>query len=230
MAGGAPAPHTNSGIAAFLRDQNRGYRLYYHDKDMHLNELSYDPDTTTWSWEGAINHDVPGSNAIAAVDGRDQGNFTIFTPRDDKNIQITQWGLDKNWYICKLHHLSASCHPEKLHRHPTPKHHHHHHTNLPHSSIQPPPPIRSRVTSAPAPPPRLHSKSITQPPPTTPSPSGRASPNASASASTRPLSATSTTSAATSPCTASLRKTTSGASRRTSPQPTGRKPTKPTPN
>ncbi|EGO53607.1 hypothetical protein NEUTE1DRAFT_150876 [Neurospora tetrasperma FGSC 2508] len=104
VAGGAPAPHTNSGIAAFLRDQNRGYRLYYHDENMHLNELSYDPDTTTWNWEGTINHDVPGSNAIAAVDGRDQGNFTVFTPRDDKNIQITQWGRDKNWYISTTPH------------------------------------------------------------------------------------------------------------------------------
>ncbi|KAJ4409947.1 hypothetical protein N0V85_004032 [Neurospora sp. IMI 360204] len=104
VAEGAPTPHNNSGMTGFLRDQNRGYWLYYHDEDMHLNGLSYDPATTTWTWEGTINHDVPGSNAIAATAGKGQGNFTVVTPRDDKNIEVTRWGLDKNWYISTTPH------------------------------------------------------------------------------------------------------------------------------
>ena len=70
---------------------------------MHLNELRFDPNTNTWSWGGVINHDVPSGNAIAATAGKDQGNFTVVTPRDDKNIELTRFGLDTNWYICKFH-------------------------------------------------------------------------------------------------------------------------------
>ncbi|KAH7634397.1 hypothetical protein B0T09DRAFT_353063 [Sordaria sp. MPI-SDFR-AT-0083] len=96
VADGAPTPHTNSGMTVFNRGDKLGYRLYYHDEDMHLNELRYDPNTFTWSWEGTINHDVPSNNAIAATAGKDSGNFTVVTPRDDKNIQLTRWGLDKS--------------------------------------------------------------------------------------------------------------------------------------
>ncbi|KAK3954850.1 hypothetical protein QBC32DRAFT_335219 [Pseudoneurospora amorphoporcata] len=104
VADGAPTPHTNSGMAVFNRGDKLGYRLYYHDEKMHLNELRYDPNTFTWSWEGTINHDVPSNNAIAATAGKENGNFTVVTPRDDKNIQLTRWGLDKNWYISTTPH------------------------------------------------------------------------------------------------------------------------------
>lgn len=101
---GAPKPHNNSGMTVFNRGDHLGYRLYYHDENMHLNELSYDPDEETWNYEGVINPDVPSNNAIAATPGKDNGNFTVVTPRDDKNIQFMRWGLDKNWYISTTPH------------------------------------------------------------------------------------------------------------------------------
>ncbi|KAK3395547.1 hypothetical protein B0T20DRAFT_37696 [Sordaria brevicollis] len=104
VAEGAPKPHNNSGMTVFNRGDHLGYRLYYHDENMHLNELSYDPDEERWTYEGVINQDVPSNNAIAATPGKDNGNFTVVTPRDDKNIQLTRWGLDKTWYISTTPH------------------------------------------------------------------------------------------------------------------------------
>lgn len=182
VAEGAPKPHNNSGMTVFNRGDHLGYRLYYHDENMHLNELSYDPDEEIWSYEGVINQDVPSNNAIAATPGKDNGNFTVVTPRDDKNIQLTRWGLDRNWYICKLS-LLVSC--------PGPN-------VIMLTFLQQQPPTHSKATSAPTRPPPPPSRSTTPRPTTTPSPSGPASPNRSASASTPPGRATCTTSAATS--------------------------------
>ncbi|KAK3330571.1 hypothetical protein B0H66DRAFT_527919 [Apodospora peruviana] len=98
----APSVSPNSGLAALMLGPTAGYRIYFHDDDMAVNELKYTVDDG-WSYTGIISPDAQLSSAIhAAFTGTN--NITVVTARDDQNMEVTRFHSDSTWHITTLPH------------------------------------------------------------------------------------------------------------------------------
>ena len=95
----APSIHSNSGLAAVVLGSEAGYRVYYHDSDGAINELSYHDNK--WQYNSLISHDINSLPALgAAFSGTN--NITVAAPRDEQNIGITRLNKDESWYRSTL--------------------------------------------------------------------------------------------------------------------------------
>ncbi|KAK4042475.1 hypothetical protein C8A01DRAFT_33414 [Parachaetomium inaequale] len=97
---GAPSVHSNTGLAAVLLGQDTGYRVYFHDNEGAINELHYTRDTG-WSYRGVISQDINSLPAVAAV-ASGNGNITVVSPRDERNVAATRWNRDETWFRTTL--------------------------------------------------------------------------------------------------------------------------------
>lgn len=103
ISAGAPTPHSNSGLASIVLGSESGYRVYYHDSDGAINELSYTNDDG-WKYLGVISHDINSLPALgAAFSGKN--NITVVSPRDEQNIGVTRYTKDDTWYRSRLCHV-----------------------------------------------------------------------------------------------------------------------------
>ncbi|KAK3365268.1 hypothetical protein B0T24DRAFT_724142 [Lasiosphaeria ovina] len=93
----APSVNNNTGLSALLLGSTGGYRLYFHDRDMAINEIGYTP-TTGWKWNGIVNRAVQSSPAIHAAFSN-QNNISVVAPFDDNNIGVTRFGNDSVWRL-----------------------------------------------------------------------------------------------------------------------------------
>jgi len=96
--------HPESGLTAInLGGQYdwQGYRLYFHDANMTVNEYAYNPVEVYWTTNGPVSKDVQTSPAIdAAWSGTN--NISVVTPRDDENAEISRFHNDGKWHISTL--------------------------------------------------------------------------------------------------------------------------------
>lgn len=99
---GAPSVHSNSGLAAIVLGEDSGYRVYFHDEDGAINELSYSRNSG-WEYHGRISRDINSLPAIGAgFSGKE--NITVASPRDEENIAATRWNKDETWYRSMVLH------------------------------------------------------------------------------------------------------------------------------
>ncbi|KAK3693600.1 hypothetical protein B0T22DRAFT_44599 [Podospora appendiculata] len=106
VSGPAPSVANNTGLAVTLLGSTAGYRLYYHDETMTVNELSYTVETN-WEWHGQISQDPQLSPAIhAAFSGTN--NITVVTARDQEDIEVIRLNSDNSWRIATLPHTLNS--------------------------------------------------------------------------------------------------------------------------
>ncbi|KAL1871982.1 hypothetical protein VTK73DRAFT_1812 [Phialemonium thermophilum] len=94
---GAPSINEKTGLAALLLGSTTGYRVYFHDANMTINELGYTTDTD-WGYNGIVSQDPQISTAIsAAFTGKN--NITVVSPRDSNNIEVSRFNTDQTWHI-----------------------------------------------------------------------------------------------------------------------------------
>jgi hypothetical protein len=92
---GAPSIHSNTGLAVVVLGSQAGYRLYYHDSDGAINEISYY--NSKWQYSQLISHDINSLPGLgAAFSGTN--NITVASPRDEQNIGVTRLNKDDSWY------------------------------------------------------------------------------------------------------------------------------------
>jgi hypothetical protein len=65
VSGPAPPNHNNSG-GVVLRSEQGGYRVYYHDENMAINELSYSSSSEWAHFDSTKNRPI-GHDTICAV-------------------------------------------------------------------------------------------------------------------------------------------------------------------
>ncbi|KAK4102957.1 hypothetical protein N658DRAFT_485156 [Parathielavia hyrcaniae] len=100
--GVVPSIHNNSGLAAVILSATAGYRIYYHDSDGAINELSY-TEADRWQHRGAISQDVNLLPALAATFSGNN-NISVASARDDQNIAVTRLNRDTTWFRSTLPH------------------------------------------------------------------------------------------------------------------------------
>lgn len=94
----------NSGLTAVLLGPKAGYRVYYHDENMAVNELGYTTDEG-WQHKAVISQDRQGAPAIAAAFSG-SANISIVTARDAENIEVTRYQNDSIWRISEFYTAS----------------------------------------------------------------------------------------------------------------------------
>ncbi len=95
---GVPSVHNETGLAALVLGQTAGYRVYFHDRNQSINQLSYTNDNG-WQYGGLVSQDTQSSPAIHAAFA-DKSNITVVTPKDSRNIEVSRWNSDNSWHIC----------------------------------------------------------------------------------------------------------------------------------
>lgn len=87
----------NSGLTTILLGDLEGFRVYYHDENMAVNELGY-TQRERWTYKGVISQDRQGSSAIAAA-FTVNGNISVVTPKDAENMEVTRYHDDTTWHV-----------------------------------------------------------------------------------------------------------------------------------
>jgi hypothetical protein len=103
----APSVHSNTGLAAVVLGEDTGYRVYFHDSDGAINELHYTRDTN-WSYRGPISQDINSLPAVAAAFSGN-GNITVVSPRDERNVAASRWNRDETWFRSTILPYPSSC-------------------------------------------------------------------------------------------------------------------------
>jgi len=101
ISSGAPSVNENTGLASVLLGSTAGYRVFYHDQNMTVNQLAYanGVNNNNWGWDGVVDYDVPRGNALASqFTGAD--NMTVAYPKDASNVGVARYNSDKLWHIC----------------------------------------------------------------------------------------------------------------------------------
>jgi len=96
-----PPASPNSGLAALILGESAGYRVYYHDKDMRVNEIGFTNDQK-WIYRGIISEFPQTSSAIHAAFG-DKGsnaNISVAMTHGSDNIGISRLFKDGYWHLC----------------------------------------------------------------------------------------------------------------------------------
>jgi hypothetical protein len=92
--------HENTALAAILLGETGGYRVYYHDADMTVNEIGY-TSADGWNYKGALSRDPQGWPALGAW-FRDKQNITVVSARDANNLMFMRLNSDTTWRSCKF--------------------------------------------------------------------------------------------------------------------------------
>ncbi|KAL6690556.1 hypothetical protein J3F84DRAFT_353216 [Trichoderma pleuroticola] len=103
--------HPNTGLSVELLGSTAGYRVYYHDKDSQVHQLSYTTDTD-WNYYGAVSQDPTFGQALATLHSNTYNISAIF-PKNAKNIEVSRYNTDGTWHI--------SAFPEAIENAPTNK-------------------------------------------------------------------------------------------------------------
>ena len=98
VSNGAPSIHSNSGLAAVVLNATAGYRVYYHNSDGAISELSYTPNVL-WEYSGIISQDINSLPALAVAFSV-SSNITVASARDQQNIAVTRFNKDGSWFRC----------------------------------------------------------------------------------------------------------------------------------
>ncbi|KAK0633101.1 hypothetical protein B0T14DRAFT_505848 [Immersiella caudata] len=90
--------HANTSLAAVLLGSTGGYRVYYNDADMTINEIGYQPGGDGWVWRGIISKDIQATPALGAFfTGKE--NITVASVRDAQNVEVVRYNSDTTWRI-----------------------------------------------------------------------------------------------------------------------------------
>ncbi|KAK4125302.1 hypothetical protein N657DRAFT_655339 [Parathielavia appendiculata] len=95
-----PSIHNNSGLAVVVLSSTAGYRVYYHDSNGAINELSY-TNADQWHHRGVISQDDNSLPALAATFSGNN-NISVVSARDERNIAVTRWNKDATWFRSTL--------------------------------------------------------------------------------------------------------------------------------
>lgn len=90
--------HPNSGLAVVLLGSSQGYRVYYHDENMAVNELGYAQDEG-WEWRRVVSPYHQPMPAMAI--GSTNANITIVTAYDEDNLEEIRYNSDGLWWTSK---------------------------------------------------------------------------------------------------------------------------------
>ena len=107
ISGDAPSVNSETGLATLLLGDTAGYRVYYHDDDMAVNEISYQQ-SKGWHYLQVVSPDHPATSAIHAAfagDGNsDAANISVAIPWDSENIEMASLNSDEpsTWNISEL--------------------------------------------------------------------------------------------------------------------------------
>lgn len=89
--------HPNTGLSVELLGSTAGYRVYYHDKDSQVHQLSYTTNTD-WNYYGAVSQDPTFSQALASLHSG-TNNITVISPKNDKDVEVSRYNTDGTWHI-----------------------------------------------------------------------------------------------------------------------------------
>lgn len=90
--------HPSTGLAVELLGSTTGYRVYYHDADSQVNQLSYTTETN-WNYFGAVSQDPTFGMALASAHS-DANNITVVFPKSAKDVEVSRLNKDGDWHIC----------------------------------------------------------------------------------------------------------------------------------
>ncbi|KAM0257760.1 hypothetical protein ACHAQJ_004211 [Trichoderma viride] len=103
--------HPNTGLAVELLGSTAGYRVFYHNKDGQVNELSYTT-STNWDYGGSVSQDSTSGFALGSAHSSTD-NITVVFPKSSKDIEVSRLNQDNTWHI--------STFPETIENSPTNK-------------------------------------------------------------------------------------------------------------
>lgn len=86
-----------TGLASLVLGDTEGYRVYYHDANMHIHEISYTTETN-WHYSGGVSQAPAFSRAIHAQ-FTGSGNISVASPKDAQNIEVSRLNSDKTWHL-----------------------------------------------------------------------------------------------------------------------------------
>lgn len=97
ISNGDVSVNNNTGLAALLLGATGGYRVYFNDADMTINEIGYTQEGG-WEYRGIISKDPQGWGALGAqFTGKE--NITVASARDIRTMEVVRWNSDGNWRI-----------------------------------------------------------------------------------------------------------------------------------
>ncbi|UKZ74542.1 hypothetical protein TrVFT333_002212 [Trichoderma virens FT-333] len=103
--------HAKTGLSVELLGSTAGYRVFYHDEDSQVHQLSYTT-KTDWNYYGAVSQDPTFSTALASIHSN-TNNITVIFPKSAKDIEVSRYNTDGTWHI--------SAFPETIQNSPTNK-------------------------------------------------------------------------------------------------------------
>ncbi|KAL7784315.1 hypothetical protein V8C37DRAFT_406365 [Trichoderma ceciliae] len=89
--------HANTGLAVELLGSTAGYRVFYHDEDSQVNELSYTT-KTNWNYYGTVSQDPTSGFALGSAHSS-TNNITVVFPKSAKDIEVSRLNKDGTWHI-----------------------------------------------------------------------------------------------------------------------------------
>ena len=96
----APSVHSETGLSVELLGDRDGYRVYYHDSNRAVNQLSYTPDDN-WRYAGVVSYEPAAGMAIASAHSPNNNNISLAYPIDTANMLVSRYNTDKKWHLCK---------------------------------------------------------------------------------------------------------------------------------
>jgi len=105
----AVVPNAATGLASVLLGETDGYRVFYHDQNMTIHQLSYAPDVNDdhWAYAGKVAPDRASGKGIAATFGK-KPNVTLVFPKDAGNMEVSRFNTDKLWHQSEPYRPSHS--------------------------------------------------------------------------------------------------------------------------
>ncbi|KAJ9155273.1 Protein crumbs 3 [Pleurostoma richardsiae] len=86
-----------TGLASLVLGSTSGYRVYFHDPDWRLHQISYTNDAG-WGYSGIVSQDPMAGSGIA-TQFTGSNNISVATPKDDSNIEVSRYNSDGLWHI-----------------------------------------------------------------------------------------------------------------------------------
>jgi hypothetical protein len=100
---GTPSVNRQTGLALLQLGPVEGYRLYYHDANMAIQVLDYNPNTTEWYYGGTVSGDSQPTLNLAAefhTEGGSASNITVLSVKDASNLEESRFNKDDSYHIC----------------------------------------------------------------------------------------------------------------------------------
>ncbi|RFU80027.1 hypothetical protein TARUN_2145 [Trichoderma arundinaceum] len=89
--------HNNTGLAVELLGSTAGYRVFYHDAEGQVNEMSY-TQKTDWDYYGTVSQDPASGFALASAHSA-ANNISVVFPKSAKDIEVSRLNQDGKWHI-----------------------------------------------------------------------------------------------------------------------------------